>query len=239
MWIFIRDEGESNGKVAKRIFHYRAEDSYIGLTPCGSCRRAISMEEEIKKTKTLKVAASAGLFLLEIIKLAILAGLMILFIRHFLFKPFYVNGASMEPNFEDKDYLIIDELSYRFREPRRGEVVVFRYPDDEKEYFIKRIIGLPGERVKVSEGRVTIYNLEYPEGMVIQEDYLPDGLLTQGNRTIYLGDDEYFVLGDNRNNSYDSRKFGAIDKDVIVGRTVFLGWPIDRLQVIKSPEFDF
>src|SRR3989339_124875 len=113
--------------------------------------------------------AGAGLALLEFIKVAVLAGITIGLVRYFLFKPFYVKGASMEPNFQEHEYLIIDELSYRFREPQRGEVVVFKYPENPKEYFLKRIIGLPGETVKIAEGRITVYNRDYPEGMVVKE----------------------------------------------------------------------
>src|SRR3989339_1278505 len=121
-------------------------------------------ESEIKSDKTkstfrkkaLRKLAEAGLFFLELVKVGVLAAVTIIVIRHFLFKPFYVRGASMEPNFYDKEYLIIDELSYRLREPERGEVVVFKYPENPKEYFLKRIIALPGERVKVSEGQITI-----------------------------------------------------------------------------------
>ena len=146
------------------------------------------MSEEMpekQKTSYKKVIssylASAGLFLLEFVKVAVLAGVTIVLVRYFLFKPFYVKGASMEPNFFDKEYLIIDELSYRLRAPQRGEVIVFKYPENPKEYFLKRIIGLPGERVKVSKGQITIYNQEYPEGIVLNEPYLSGDLLTAGD----------------------------------------------------------
>src|SRR5437868_14157343 len=108
---------------------------------------------------------SAGLFLFELIKVGLLAALTIGLIRYFLFKPFYVKGASMEPNFLDHEYLIIDELTYRLRAPERGGVIVFHYPGDPQQYFLKRIIGLPGERVKVAEGRLTVYIKEQTEGV--------------------------------------------------------------------------
>jgi len=181
--------------------------------------------------------ASAGLFFLELVKVAVLAAITIVLIRHFLFKPFYVRGASMEPNFYDKEYLIIDELSYRLREPQRGEVVVFKYPDNSKEFFLKRIVGLPGERVKITNGKVIIYNQQFPEGMILQESYLQQNLVTVGERVESLGQDEYFVLGDNRANSYDSRRFGAVSKNELVGRVIFRGWPFDRVQILRSPEF--
>jgi signal peptidase I len=127
-----------------------------------------------------KSLAAVGLFFLELVKIALLALVTILLIRYYLFKPFYVKGASMEPNFYEKEYLIIDEITYRLRSPERGEVVVFRYPENPKEYFLKRIIGLPGETVKVSEGRVYIYNQEHPEGVQISETYLDTSEVTVG-----------------------------------------------------------
>ncbi len=182
--------------------------------------------------------AGAGLLILELVKIVVLAGVTILLVRHFLFKPFYVQGASMEPNFDDRDYLIIDELSYRFREPERGEVIVFRYPDNPKEFFLKRIIALPGEGVKVAEGKVTIYNQEHPEGVVVKEEYLSKELATVGEQSLRLGPDQFFVLGDNRTNSYDSRRFGPIEKNVIVGRAWLRGWPVSKVEIFKVPEFN-
>ncbi len=186
-----------------------------------------------------KYLAGAGLFILEFLKIAILAGLTIALVRYYLFKPFYVKGASMEPNFYDHEYLIIDEITYRFNEPRRGDVIVFKYPDNPKEYFLKRVIGLPGERVKVTGGQVLIYNEKHPEGIMVEEKYLPKNLLTDGERLVTLGSEQYFVLGDNRPNSYDSRRFGPVDRNLIVGRTWFRGWPISRVQILKTPEFSF
>ncbi len=183
--------------------------------------------------------ASAGLFFLELVKVVALAGITIFLVRYFLFKPFYVKGASMEPNFYEKEYLIIDELSYRLREPVRGDVIVFHPPEDAKEFFLKRIIGLPGERVKVAEGQVIIYNKEHPEGITLDETYLPKDLVTTGEQNVVLNEDSYFVLGDNRPNSYDSRRFGPINRSMIIGRAWLRGWPFDRVQTFSAPEFNF
>jgi signal peptidase I len=144
----------------------------------------------------------------------------------------------MEPNFYDHEYLIIDELSYRLRQPERGEVIVFRYPENPKEYFLKRIIGLPGERIKVSGGHVTIYNSAHPEGVEISESYLPSDLITLGEKEWTIGENQYFVLGDNRMNSYDSRRFNAIDKSAIVGRAWLRGWPPSRLASFHAPSYN-
>lgn len=194
--------------------------------------------ERNSTSQALSVLGGVGLFVIEVLKIAVLAAVTIVAIRYFLFKPFYVKGASMEPNFHDHEYLIIDELSYRFRAPERGEVIVFRYPNNPKEYFLKRIIGLPGERVKIAEGKVLVYNQEHPEGITVEEEYLPKDLATTGEKITALGEDEYFVLGDNRANSFDSRRFGSVQKNTIVGRAWFRGWPISRIEKFESPDFN-
>ncbi len=181
--------------------------------------------------------AGAGLALLEFIKVALLAGITIALVRYYLFKPFYVKGASMEPTFMDHEYLIIDELSYRLHQPHRGEVVVFKYPNNQQEYFLKRLIGLPGERVKISENKVTIYNNEHPEGLVLDETYIPKDVVTEGEVNVSLSKDQYFVMGDNRENSFDSRRFGKVDSSLIVGRTWLRGWPLNRVQIFEAPKY--
>ncbi len=178
-------------------------------------------------------------FVWELVKILVLASITIALVRFFLFKPFYVQGASMEPNFYSREYLIIDELTYRLRTPERGEVIVFKYPGDQTEYFLKRIIGLPGERVKISGGIVSMYNKEHPEGIQIKEDYLPKDLSTIGDVDVQVGDSQYFVMGDNRPNSLDSRRFGPVDKSLIVGRAFFRGWPFSRMQKFEAPSFNF
>ncbi len=192
------------------------------------------MEENFTK-KAINFLISAGIFILEMVKVAVLAGITIALIRYYLFKPFYVKGASMQPNFHEKEYLIIDELSYRFREPVREEVIVFRFPEDPKEYFLKRIIGLPGETVKISGGKLYIYNNENPEGFELDENYLPEDFVTEGDRIFKIGENQVFVLGDNRANSLDSRRFGPIDKSLVVGRAWLRGWPPNKLSIFSKP----
>src|SRR3989344_9672997 len=111
--------------------------------------------------------------ILEILEIAVVAIVAVFVIRSFLIQPFLVSGSSMVPNFSNGDYLLIDELTYRFRTPQRGEVVVFRYPGDPSTYFIKRIIGLPNERVVLGDGKITVFNSEKPEGFILDEEYLP------------------------------------------------------------------
>jgi len=182
---------------------------------------------------------SAGLFFLELIKVALLAGLTIGLVRYFLFKPFSVVGQSMESNFFEKEYLIIDELTYRFRTPERGEVVVFRSPTTPSDFYLKRIIGLPGERIKIENQKVVVYNNEYPQGKVLEEYYLDVDQTTSDSRAVTLTEDQYFVLGDNRLASYDSRRFGPIEKSAIVGRAFFRGYPLSRVTKLEAPNYNF
>jgi signal peptidase I len=170
----------------------------------------------------------------EIILVAVIA---VVVIRTFLIQPFLVSGASMEPNFSSGDYLLIDEISYRFREPQRGEVVVFHYPGDEKTYYIKRIIGLPDEQIKINGGKIFIFNEEYPNGLVIDEAYLPFGIQTSGSEEFSLKDNEYFVLGDNRNYSFDSRSWGNLQRAEIVGLVRLRLWPFNKVIAVEKPAY--
>ena len=176
-----------------------------------------------------------ALFFLELIKIAILAGITIFVIRALIFKPFYVKGQSMEPNFYEKDYLIIDEITYRFREPERGEIIVLKSPVST-DFYLKRVVGLPGERVKVENGKVIIYNDDNPKGMILNETYL-NSISTSGSVSFTLGDDQYFVLGDNRGASFDSRSFGAISRSAIIGRVWLRGWPFSRISSFDLPQY--
>ncbi|MEK7644229.1 MAG: signal peptidase I [Patescibacteria group bacterium] len=187
--------------------------------------------DEIPEESEQGLVGKIASFFLELIKIALLAGLTIGLVRYFLFKPFYVKGQSMEPNFFEHDYLIIDEISYRFRVPQRGEVIVFRSPVNE-DYYLKRVVGLPGERVKVEENKIVIFNAENPQGLVVNEPYLEE--ITTGSINLTLSDDQFFVLGDNRDSSYDSRRFGPIEKEAIVGRVWLRGWPFNRLGTFSS-----
>ena len=178
-------------------------------------------------------------FIFELIKIVVISLVIIIPIRYFLIQPFYVKGASMEPNFFDHEYLIIDEITYRFEEPKRGDIVVFRYPRNPQEYFIKRLIGLPGETIQIKDGSVIIYNEANPEGMMIAEEYLEPGTKTYGltENKIELNGNEYYVLGDNRNSSKDSRSFGPVNESFVTGRVLLRGWPFNRIKTFETPEY--
>lgn len=179
------------------------------------------------------------LFFLEVIQIMVISALIIIPIRYFIIQPFYVKGASMEPSFYASEYLIIDELSLHFRTPVRGEVIVFRYPEDPSQHFIKRVVGMPGEEVIINDGEVTIINEEYPNGLVVEEAYLKDDN-TRGKIHVVLASDEYYVMGDNRDHSLDSRNFGPVEEDHIVGRVWVRGLPVSRFEVFADvPEYPF
>lgn len=176
--------------------------------------------------------ASIKDFFIELLKVVIIALVIILPVRYYFIKPFYVKGASMEPNFYDHEYLVIDEISYRFKEPLRGEIIVFRYPRDPKQFFIKRIIGLPGETVQITDGHV------YVNGEMLEELYLETGTTTKGEIVLTLQPDEYFVMGDNRDFSLDSRSFGPLTREFVVGRTWIRGWPFNKIKTFQAPEYN-
>lgn len=173
---------------------------------------------------------------LEMVQVLAVSLAIIIPVRWFLIQPFYVQGASMEPNFFDHEYLIIDELSYRFQDPERGDIVVFHYPNDPKQFFIKRVIGLPGETVEVANGEVKIYNDEYPNGVTLEESYL-DQDFTAASQTVTLKPNEFYLLGDNRSSSLDSRFFGPVNRSYIVGRVWVRGFPVDRWKHFETHHY--
>ena len=180
----------------------------------------------------MRAISSFFLFIWEILKIVFIALVIVIPIRYFLFQPFIVKGQSMEPNFENSNYLIVDELSYRFRDPQRGEVVVFRYPKNISQRFIKRIIGLPGDKIEVKAGSIMVN-----DQVLDESKYLPSGVQTPGNIQTSLNENEYFVLGDNRISSFDSRQWGLLPRKNIIGRVLIRAWPITDLTKIEVPSY--
>jgi len=172
-------------------------------------------------------------FFFEAGKTILVALLIVVPLRLYVAQPFFVRGGSMEPTFHNGDYLIIDEVTYRFSEPNRGDVIVFRYPGDPSEFFIKRIIGLPGEVVRSEGGQVTI--TKQGEMLEVDEDYIK--ATTPDNFEIITGPGEYVVLGDNRPASSDSRRWGILPEDHIVGRVFLTVWPPDAFSVFAAPSY--
>src|SRR3989338_338635 len=202
--------------------------------------RNLYMNENEETASSLPQGSGPGLFarffreIWEFAKIIFISLIIVLPIRFFVAQPFIVNGASMEPTFKDGEYLIIDELSYLLRSPGRGEVTVFRYPQDPAKFFIKRIIGLPGETVIIKDGSVVIQNDAHPDGILLEQTYLPLSLETAPNEHTTLGAGEYFVLGDNRLKSFDSRQWGVLGEEFLVGRTFLRLWPIAEVGVITN-----
>ena len=180
-------------------------------------------------------------FVFELVKIVIISLVIIIPIRYFLIQPFYVKGASMEPSFYDHEYLIIDEITYRLNEPKRGDIIVFRYPRNPQEFFIKRVIALPGEKVQIKDGVVYVSNDDNPNGFILDESYLGDGVKTysMSDDLVHVGKNEYFVLGDNRNSSKDSRSFGTVNKSFLMGKVWLRGWPFDRINIFRSHEYQY
>ncbi|HCC23489.1 TPA: signal peptidase I [Candidatus Falkowbacteria bacterium] len=177
-------------------------------------------------------------FFWDLIKVVAVALAIIIPVRYFLIQPFYVQGASMEPSFYDHEYLIIDELSYRFSNPERGDIVVFKYPKDPTQFFIKRVIGLPGETVEVKDGFVFIYTDVGEKKYLLDEfNYLDQTVQTRGDKRWQLEADEYYVMGDNREHSLDSRLFGPVSRGFIVGKVWLRGWPLDRAKVFDQVDY--
>jgi len=174
-----------------------------------------------------------GGFFKELLKFILIAFLIVVPFRYFVAQPFIVNGASMTPTFLPGEYLIVDQISYRtLRNPARGEIIIFHYPKDHSKYFIKRVIGLPGETVKIKGTEIFIVNDANPKGIKLSEDYI----LYSKNDSIEvkLQDDEYFVMGDNRASSSDSRVWGPLKEDLIVGRPLVRLVPFSRLAVFPG-----
>ncbi len=158
-----------------------------------------------------------------------------LFIRFFVAAPYVVAGASMEPNFHDWQYLIVDRVTYHFQEPQRGDIIIFDLPQNTSRALIKRVIGLPGETVVISGQNVNIINAQHTEGFALAEPYLdPANQGGVSDARVTLAPDEFFVLGDNRRVSSDSRLWGALPRKDIVGRVLLRLYPFDALGLFPA-----
>lgn len=168
----------------------------------------------------------------DLIKFAVIALAIVIPVRMFIAQPFVVNGDSMFPTFHNKEYLIVDEISYIVRNPARGEVTIFRYPNDPSRFFIKRIIGMPNETIEIKNGVVKIINKENPDGFILEEPYLNEKFTT--TETFTTGNDQYFVMGDNRNRSSDSRSWGVLPKKFMIGRAYLRLLPVGNLDYLPG-----
>lgn len=180
-----------------------------------------------------------GSFILELLQVVVFAISIFLFVYLLILQPHKIKGASMEPNFHDGEYLLTDKVSYRVGDPARGDVVVFKAPPTYKDEFIKRIIGLPGEEVSIQNGKILINGREMEENYLPKETIIMPGRFLQEGQTITVPANSYFVLGDNRDHSLDSRNIGPIEKQYITGRAWLIYWPITELGTIQAPTYLF
>jgi signal peptidase I len=175
-----------------------------------------------------------GSFFKDILKFGLIALVIVIPIRLYIAQPFIVSGASMHPTFDSGEYLIVDQLTYQFiEEPERGEVIVFRFPRDPSKYFIKRVVGLPGETIELREDKVLVSNEEHPDGFKLDEPYV-DPETTYRSMTVELDAGEYFVLGDNRQASADSRTWGPLNSELIIGRAFLRLLPLNETGVLPG-----
>jgi signal peptidase I len=187
----------------------------------------------VEPTGSEESQKDGGNSLVEIIRFSIIALLIVVPIRTFVAQPFIVSGASMAETFHTGEYLIIDQVTYKMDQPKRGDVIVFRYPKDPSKFFIKRVIGLPGDTVTIDGTSVTIKNETNPDGFILNEPYIkamrPNPFLEET-----LGEKEYFVMGDNRDESSDSRIWGVLQEDRIIGKAFLRLFPPSTIDILPG-----
>lgn len=179
-------------------------------------------------------------FLWDLLKTAVIVVVIAFGIKYFIVQPFIVDGSSMQPNFENNEYLLVEKISYHFHPAQRGDVIVFHPPGQASVNYIKRIIGLPNEKVEITQDEIKIYNSSHPKGFVINEPYIPRSSQTLTDKkdvTYTLSNNEYFVLGDNREHSSDSREWGNLPKGNIIGRAWLNIYPLNDFGIVKHQVF--
>ena len=184
------------------------------------------MEEQIVEVKQEKVT-NGWQSLRELIFFALISLAIVAPVRIFIAQPFIVSGSSMFPTFKNSDYLIIDEISYRLKNPERYDVIIFRYPNDTTKFFIKRIMGLPGETIDIKGKDVSITNKENPNGFKLNQSFINNEMNSEEHSV--LKDNEYYVLGDNRNSSSDSRVWGVLPKKFIIGKAFLRLYTLNKI----------
>jgi signal peptidase I len=184
-------------------------------------------EKSLQEPDSLPPDTKTSYFLGEILESVVIAVVLAVIIRVFLFQPFYIPSGSMEPTLTEGDRIIVSKINYRLGQPKRWDIIVFKYPVDPKRDFIKRMTGLPGETVQIQDSTI------YIDGNKVEQSFLPVGLRYNDYGPIKIPEGQYFMMGDNRNNSEDSRVWGTLPKGNIVGKALFIYWPINRIQMLK------
>jgi signal peptidase I len=168
----------------------------------------------------------------ESLKFGLIAVLIVIPIRLFIAQPFIVSGASMDPTFEDGEYLVVDQLSYRLSNAQRGDIAIFRAPEQPNKFYIKRVIGEPGDTIIIRDGIITIKNEQYPDGLVLDEPYIKR--VKHENATYELKEGQYFVMGDNRTASSDSRSWGPVPEELMVGKAILRLYPLKHADILPG-----
>lgn len=175
-------------------------------------------------------------FFLDTMQTILIAASIFLVIYIFLFRPFQVSGESMFPTFKNREYILTNLITLRFHDPQQGDVIVFKAPTNEEKDFIKRVIGMPGDSVLLKEGFV------YVNGKKLDESaYLDASVRTYGgsflneDQSVVVPQGHYFVMGDNRPFSSDSREWGFVPRDSIIGKSFYVYWPINTMRIVKNP----
>lgn len=203
------------------------------------------MENEVKEVfpaeKTGIFNSFRKSFWGELIQIVVISLIIVIPFRMYIAQPFLVSGPSMDDTFQNGQYLIVDELTYNLRNPERGEVVIFHYPLDTKKFFIKRVVGLPGETVEIKNSVVTICKpdcITDKNKFVLPEPYIKHDKLNPGaeraDSTVTLGTDQYYVLGDNRAVSSDSRIWGPVKRDLFTGRPFIRLFPFSTMDIFPG-----
>ena len=214
--------------VREIICNILAQERYLQI------KKAFGYNENMFIFEILK---KIGAFFLDLIETVVIALAIFVVVYLFLVQPHQVKGKSMYPNFEDGEYLLTDKVSYKLGQPKRGDVIVFKAPENEKYDYIKRIIGVPGDSVSVSGGHI------YINGQGLEEDYLPGEYETRGGsflregQSVVVKDGEYFCVGDNRSHSSDSREWGMVPFENIIGRAWFRYWPPGRIGLLPGATY--
>ena len=188
----------------------------------GSTLKAI----QLRTVRIAQLSEKRTRLIRELVETVALTLLIFLVIR-FAAQSFRVDGQSMEPGLHTDEFVLVDKAAYLFQSPQRGDVIVFHYPLDPSKDFIKRIIGLPGDTVQTTSNKVIV------DGQILHEPYINNASNSNDN-TLKLGPDQFFVMGDNRNNSFDSRLWGPLNKSYIVGKAILVYWPLNDWELINT-----
>jgi signal peptidase I len=187
----------------------------------------------------MEIIRRLGAFFLDILQIIVFAISLFLFMYLLVLQPHKIKGDSMQPNFPDGEYLLTDKVTYRFESPQRGDVIVFVAPVNEEDDYIKRIIGLPGESVSISNGQVFINGRQLNETYLDPLVYSSGGQFLPNDTPVTVPADEYFVMGDNRPYSSDSRSWGFVPKKNITGKAWFIYWPLSRSGTVANISYSF